>query len=88
MKTFQPRNSTKAGTSPLATDLATLTRSVLIQYGVGGTVGQVTQGYLPHQWEIEVLGGAGHPSMTLKLMCSDRTPPHSLRSAIAMQLDI
>jgi len=88
MKTTRLRPVTKAVTSPLAADLATLTRSVLIQYGVGGTVGQVTQGYLPHQWEIEVLGGAGHPSMTLKLMCSDRTPPHSLRSAIALQLDI
>lgn len=74
--------------SPFAVDLAAVARSVLVQYGIGGTVGRVTPGQVPYQWRIEILGAPGVSPVTLNVLCSDRTPTHAVRSAIALQLDL
>jgi len=79
-----PKNT---GDSRFATDLATVARSVLIQYGLGGSVGHVTPGERACQWQIEVVGLVGSGPFTLDVRCSEGTPTHIIRSAISKELE-
>jgi hypothetical protein len=73
--------------STFASDLATVAQSVLIQYGLGGTVGQVTQSCRASRWQIEVVGLVGCGPFTLDVNCSEGTPTHIIRSAITNELE-
>ena len=75
------------GVSAFASDLADVARSVLLQYGFGGTVRHVTQGDEACQWQIEVVGLVGTGPLTLDVKCSERTPPHIIRSVISNELE-
>jgi hypothetical protein len=75
------------GDSTFASDLATVARSVLIQYGLGGTVGQVTPGERASRWQIEVVGLVGCGPITLDVTCSEGTPTYIIRSAISNELE-
>ena len=75
------------GDSGFATDLASVARSVLIQYGLGGSVGHVTPGERACQWQIEVVGLVGSGPFTLDVRCSEGTPTHIIRSAISNELE-
>jgi hypothetical protein len=75
------------GDSEFATDLATVARSVLIQYGLGGSVGHVTPGERASQWQIQVVGLVGSGPFTLDVRCSEGTPIHVIRSAITNELE-
>jgi hypothetical protein len=75
------------GDSGFASGLAVVARSVLLQYGLGGTVGNVTQGERDCQWQIEVVGLVGTGPLKLAIKCSEGTPPHIIRNAISTELE-
>jgi hypothetical protein len=78
------RFSNKSSDSSFADGLASVTRSVLVQYGVCGSVSQVTRRDREHVWDIIVEHPLG--PLTLQLRCSEATPPHVIRTAIAQQV--
>ncbi len=74
--------------SMISDHLASVAKSVLIQYGVGGKVGPVTQGPDADLWSIQLLNVDGSTPGTLTLRCTESTPPHSVRTAMTTQLGI
>ena len=84
MRTAEAKNTRD---SAFASDLATVAQSVLIQYGLGGTVGHVTQSARSSRWQIEVVGLVGSGPFTLDVNCSEGTPTHIIRSVITDELE-
>jgi hypothetical protein len=82
----QSQRSKKTGDSGFPGNLADMARSVLIQYGISGTVGGVTPGDCDNHWHIRVDRSYEGP-LTLRVRCSEGTPVHVIRNAIAWQLD-
>ena len=87
MDRLRPARGKNTAPSGFAGELAVVARSVLVQYGMGGSVGNVTPGQRDCQWQIEVLGLAGTGPLTLDVVCSETTPVHLIRSAISAELE-